>query len=184
MSYLFYIDPKNNIVLHPDCVKLCPELSGLDEDETVFIIKAFDNHSPLRRYPEQDRVRRAMLEVWRDNKPKILSAIESKDPHHRINAAIAAYKMLQYDRRVELINTYQETVEQIQSTIHAGLNDKDMDSKLKNIKRLRDDIKALEAEIYEGILDDGPLKANKDLSLIEILQKDPVQWRNITSRKK
>lgn len=184
MSCLFYIDPKNNILLHPDCVKLFPELGGLSDDEVIFVIKAFDHKSPLRRFPEQERIRRAMLEVWHDNKPKLISAIESKDPHHRINAAIEAYKALQYDRRIELINTYQETVEQIQTSINSELSDKDMDSKLKNIKRLRDDIKALEAEVYEGILDDGPLKANKELSLIEQLQKDPVKWKHIQNRKK
>jgi len=41
MSYLFYSDMKNNIVLHPDCVKLSPEL-GLLTDKEVNINRGYD----------------------------------------------------------------------------------------------------------------------------------------------
>ncbi len=184
MSYLFHIDAKNNTVLRPECVKLCPELSALDQDELLFIIKAFDHFSPLRRYPEQDRIRRSMLDVWHDNKPKMLSAIEGGDPHHRINVAIRAYKSLQYDPKIELMQTYQETVDQIRTTISPDLSDKEMKSKLENIVQLRGHIKALEAEVTEAVLDEGQLKGDQELSYLERIQRNKTLYEYVTTKKK
>lgn len=184
MSYLFYIDERAKAVLRPDCVKLCPELSGLDEEEVLFVILAFDHHSPLRRYPEADRVRRAMLQVWSDNKPRLLEAIEKADPTHYINAAINAYKSLQYDEKIELIKTYQETVEQIKTSISSELGDKEMKEKLDNIEKLRKHIKSLENEITEQIIEEGQLKGDQDLSFIENIQRKKEHYDYVTKRKK
>lgn len=184
MSYLFYIDPKSNILLRPECVQLCPELGALDEDELLFIIKAFDHFSPLRRYPEQDRIRRSMLDVWHDNKPKIIAAIESGDMHHRINVAIRAYKALQYDPKIELINKYQETVDEIKQSITSDLSDKELKSKLENIENLRKHIKALETEITEVIIEEGQLKGDQELSYLERLQRNKKLYEYVTSNKK
>ena len=72
MSYLFYSDIKNNIVLHPDCVKLSPELGLLSDKEILFIILAFDYNSIYRQFPERQRVSKAIWHVFGDNKPELL----------------------------------------------------------------------------------------------------------------
>lgn len=69
MSYLFYSDIKNNIVLHPDCVKLSPELGLLNDKEILFIILAFDYNSIYRQFPERQRVSKAIWHVFGDNNP-------------------------------------------------------------------------------------------------------------------
>jgi len=184
MSYLFYFDEKARCVLRPECVKLCPELSVLTPDELMFIIKAFDHHSPLRRYPEQDRIRRSMLDVWHDNKPKLLAAIEGGDVHHSINVAIRAYKSLQYDPKIDLIQKYQETVDEIKNSITSDLTDKEMKEKLDNIDKLRKHIKALENEVTEAILDEGQLKGDQDLSYLEKIQKSKTMYEYVTAKKK
>jgi len=53
MSYLFYADLKNNILLHPDVVKLSPELGLLSKDEFLFVILAYDYNSIFRQFPER-----------------------------------------------------------------------------------------------------------------------------------
>jgi hypothetical protein len=184
MSYLFHIDSRSKTVLRPECVKLCPELAALDEQEVLFIILAFDHFSPLRRYPEQDRVRRSMLQVWMDNKPKLLAAIEGGDHHHRINVAIRAYKSLQYDPKVELIDKYQETVDTIRTEITSELSDKDLKSKLENIKQLREHIRALDVEITEAIIEEGQIKGDQELSYLEKIQKNKQLYEYVTKKKK
>lgn len=184
MSYLFYIDPRANILLRPDTIHLCPELSALSEEEVVFIIKAFDHFSPYRRYAETDRIRRSMLDVFKDNNPKLLKAIESGDPHHRINVAIRAYKSLQYDPRIDLMNKYAETMDSEQKSIRPGLGSKELAEILENIETLRKHIKAIEDEITEAIIDEGKLKGDQELSHLENLQKKKELFEYVTRKKR
>ena len=72
MSYLFHLDQKNNAVLHPEAVKLCPELRLLNEKEVLFIILAFDYNSIYKQYPERQRLSKAIWHVFGDNNPKKL----------------------------------------------------------------------------------------------------------------
>lgn len=183
MSYLLAIDPKQNIVLRPACIHLFPELQALSHDEVLFIVYAFDIHSPLRRYHEADRIRRALLHVFHGTNAKLLPIIEGGDPHHRINVAIRAYKALQYDPKAELVNKYQETIDEIKSSIHAELSDKDLKSKLENVANLRKHVQALEDEIATEMIEEGQLKGDMELSYLENLQKNKELYEYVTTKK-
>jgi hypothetical protein len=107
MSYLFHLDQKNNTILHPEAVRLCPELGLLNEKEVLFIILAFDYNSIYKQYPERQRLSKAIWHVFGDNNPKFL---EEDKREKRIQAAINAYKSLQYNRNEELISIYQQKI--------------------------------------------------------------------------
>lgn len=184
MSYLIDIDPAKNIILRKACLQLYPELATLDELEVVFLVKAFDYHyKPLRRYNEQDRVRRAMLDTWHDNKPKLLEDIESGDPYRRINICIRAYKALQYNPKIEQVESYQRKINDLQEK----LIDEEGPTGIKNIlnsqAELRKQILALENEITEDIISEGQLKGDQELSYLEILQRNKKLYESVQNRK-
>lgn len=183
MSYLLAIDMRANLVLRPACIKLFPELGALSPDEVLFIVYAFDAHSPLKRYHEADRIRRSLLQVFHGTNTKLLQIVESGDPHHRINVAIKAYKALQFDPKVDLINTYQETIDETRRSIHSDLSDKDLKSKLENIANLRKHVQALEDELSAETIEEGQLKADMDLSYLERLQKNAELYEYIITKK-
>ncbi len=184
MSYLIAIDVRGHLVLRPACIQLFPELSALSHDEVLFIVYAYDAHSPLKRYHEADRVRRALLHVFHGTNTKLLPIIEGGDPHHRINVAIRAYKALQYDPKVELINTYQETIDDIKLSINSELSDKDLKSKLENIANLRKHVQALETELASETIEEGQLQGDMELSYLEKLQKNKELYEYVTTKKK
>lgn len=184
MSYLISIDGKKNIVLRPACIQLYPELATLDELELVFLVKAFDYHyKPLRRYNEMDRVRRAMLDTWGDNKPRLIEDIESKDPSRRINICINAYKALQYNPKIEQAEAYQRKINELQEK----LADADGPTEIKNIlssqELLRKQISSLENEILEDVISEGQLKGDQELSYLEVLQRNPKLYKAVQERK-
>ena len=110
MSYLFYADVKNNKVLHPDVVKLSPELALLSSEEVLFIILAYDYNSIYRQFPEKQRVSKAIWHVYNDSVPNLLN--EEKRPQ-RIKSAIEAYKSLQYNRNIELVEMYNKKIDDL-----------------------------------------------------------------------
>lgn len=184
MSYLISIDPSKNIVLRPACLQLYPELSTLDELEVVFLVKAFDYHyKPLRRYNEQDRVRRAMLDTWHDNKPKLLEDIESGDPYRRINVCIRAYKALQYNPKIELAESYQSKINSLQENLATEEGPTAIKNILGSISELRKQILALESEITDDIISEGQLKGDQELSYLEILQRNKKLYESVQNRK-
>jgi hypothetical protein len=182
MSYVIYLDTKNKVALRPACVALCPELSGISDEELCFIAAAYDYHSPFRRFNQQDRIRRAMIEAFGDNNPKILKAIEDDDKSHRIMVAIEAYKSLQYDEKEELKQTYRNKVAQLQGEIPT-LDGKALENCLKSIDMLNNRIKAIENEIYEDVLKEGQLKGDQQNSYIEILQRNKKNYEIVRNKK-
>lgn len=184
MSYLLAIDVKGSLILRPSCIKLFPELEALSHDEVLFIVYAFDAHSPLKRYHEADRIRRSLLHVFHGTNTKLLGIVEGGDSHHRINVAIRAYKALQYDPKVELVNTYMETIDDIKLSINSELTDKDLKSKLENIANLRKHVQALESEIATDAIEEGQLSGDMELSFLERLQKNAELYKYVTTKKK
>lgn len=180
MSYLFVIDEKKKTVLHPYAVKLCPELKGLKEEDILFIVLAFDYHSPYRQFPERTRLVKAMFHVWGDNKPELL---EEEDRPKYMKVAIEAYKSLQYNRNQELINTYLKKIEKAQEEILL----EDSPTKLKNLREIisgfRKDIRELETEVVEQNILESELKGDRELSLLEQWQSNMKQYDLIRYRK-
>lgn len=180
MSYLFYADTKNNIVLHPDVVKLSPELGMLDSKEVMFIILAFDYNSLYRQFPERQRVSKAIWHVYQDSVPELL------DPDKRpkkIRLGIEAYKSLQYNRNIELVEMYNRKID----ALLAKIEDEDNDSALKRIREsidgFRKDVRKLEEEIVEEKMMDGELKGNIKLSWLEKMQQNQKMYKAITAKR-
>lgn len=160
MSYLFYFNERENIVLRPECVKLSPELSLLDKDELTFIILVYDYHSIYRQWPEADRIRKAMMYVWNDNNPKILES-------RKVNAAIQAYKALQFNPKEEQIRRYQQKIIQMMDVIESEKSVTAIKNAREIIAGLKKDILELENEIAEGVRQEGEIKGGGKLSWLE-----------------
>lgn len=183
MSLLIYADQKNAILLRPAVLKLCPEFSALDEKEMLTIILVYDYHSIYRQHNERARIAYAITAVYGDNNPKLLLALESPVPNSRISNAVNAYKSLQYDPKIELVQTYQKTINDIQREISSDLTEKELDTKLKNIDRLRKSILAMDLEITEGLIQEGQIKGDQTLSFLEQLQKNKQLYESVIRKK-
>jgi hypothetical protein len=176
MSYLFYIDDKNNTVLHRDCVNLCPELSVLTNEEVLFIVLAYDYHSPYRQFPEDDRIRKAMIHVYNDNNPKLME-------RDIIKSAIDAYKSLQYSPKIELAEKYQKKIDSLLLKLEADDNPTANKNILVVINAIRKDIIALESEIADEVQKDGVIKGQKELSWLEKLQRNQKYYKSVITKK-
>ena len=182
MSFVIDIDLRGKVILRKACVQLCPELAGINDEELIFIALVYDYKSPLRRFNESDKIRRAMIEAFGDNNPKILKAIEDKDYSHRINVAIRAYKSLQYDKNEELIITYQNKINSLQEEV-ATATGKSLEIALNSIDTLTERIKALENEVLEDMIKEGQLKGDQKNSYLEILQKNKKNYDLVINKK-
>tara|TARA_R110000822_G_scaffold67329_1_gene164018 strand:+ start:6795 stop:7316 length:522 start_codon:yes stop_codon:yes gene_type:complete len=171
---------KNNIVLHPDCVKLSPELGLLTDKEVLFIILAYDYNSIYRQFPERQRVSKAIFHVWQDNKPELLN--EDKRPK-RISAAIEAYKSLQYNRNIELVEMYNKKIDELLNILDNDNSTTGIKNAMDSIDKFRKAIKGIEAEIIEQKLMEGELKGQTRLSFIEQKKSNQKMYLSITAKR-
>jgi hypothetical protein len=176
MSLLFYCDEKAGIILRPDCYKLSPVLSKLDEKEMLFVILSQDYHSIYRQFPEQDRIRRAMFHVFDDNKPELL-----KD--QRILDAIEAYRSLQYNPDIEQVNRFQKKIDSLLQKLDEDDSPSQNKSTLSVISDLRKSIRDIQNEVVEAIKDEGQIKGNKNLSFLEKLQRNQKVYDSVIAKK-
>lgn len=176
MSYLFYIDEKNNAILHRDCVNLCPALSVLTDEEVLFIILAYDYHSIYRQFPEEDRIRKAMIHVYNDNNPKLMQ-------RDVIKAAIEAYKSLQYNPKAELATKYQNKIDSLLEKLQNDDNPTSNKNILTVISAIRKDIMALESEIADEVQKEGVIKGQKELSWLEKLMRNQKYFKSVIAKK-
>lgn len=183
MSLLIDLDPKGNIILRPAILAMEPCLSALDEKEISVIIYVYDYSSLYRQHNERTRIGYAITKVYNDNNPKLLEALENKPVHHRITNAVHAYRGLQYNRKQELINKYEQTIDELQESITAELDDKILKSKLESIDRLRKHIHSLETEITEELIEQGKIEGDQILSFLEILQSNKEAYKNMIKKK-
>lgn len=176
MSMLFYIDEKANVILRPDCYKLSPTLSKLDEKEMLFVILAYDYHSIYRQFPEQDRIRRAMFHVFDDANPKLL-----KD--QRILEAIDQYKALQYDPNIEQVSRFQNKIDALLKKLDTDDSPSSNKSTLSVISDLRKSINEIENEVVDGMKDIGQIKGGKTPSFLEKMQKNTKIYDSVVAKK-
>lgn len=183
MSYIFYLNEKAKILLRPACIQLCPELASLNEKELLVIMLVYDNHSTLRRYNEMDRIRRAILQIFDDNSPKLLDALENPQPNHRITNAVNAYKSLQYDPKTELALAYQRKIDSLQELLESENGPTAISNILKSIAELRKNIHSLENEIAQDVIAEGRIEGDKELSFLEKLQSNRKLYIETINRK-
>lgn len=180
MSYLFYIDQKNNKVLHPDVISLEPQLALLTDKEVLFIILAFDYNSIYRQFPERQRVSKAISHVWNDNKPELLN--EDKRPK-RISAAIEAYKSLQYNRNIELVEMYNKKIDDLLNILDADISTTGIKNAMDSIDKFRKAIREIEKEVVEEKLMDGELKGKTELSFLEKMKGNIKMYKSVTAKR-
>jgi len=177
MSYLFFIDSDNNAVLHPEVVKLSPELGVLSEEEILFIILVYDYYSIYRQFNEDDRIRKAMIHVWNDNNPKILQS-------PKVIRAIEAYRSLQYNPKVEQVKRYQMKIDQMIDTIEAETSVTAIKNAREIISGLRKEILELENEVADYARKHGKVKGGMQLSWLENLKENRALYNKIIEKKK
>lgn len=177
MSMLFYIDEDQTTVLHPACVKLCPELAVLSQDDVLFVVLAFDHRSPYRQLPERQRIQKAMMRVYGDNVPGMLEKPSMK-------YAIEAYKGLQYDPKIELVRRYQEKINKLLTVLDEEDSATAIGKTTQAIDSLRKQIMELEREITDNVVKKGVIKGNVELSYIEELQSTWKNYQTVIALKK
>lgn len=160
---LFSIDKKNNAVLHPQAVMLCPELKDLSQEELLYVILAFDYTSPYKQLPELERIRRAKYQVWQKSDYVI--------QNDNIQKAIDAYKGLQYDHDRELVIKYKATIEKFGQMLVEESNPKKLKELDEGIERLTTRVTALQKKVDSN--DEAEvLRGGGELTWIEKWQRN------------
>lgn len=180
MSMIFFVDTKNNVLLHPDAISLCPELALLNDKEVLFIIYAFDYHSPFRQYPERQRLSKAIWQVFQDN-PK--GFLEPEERSTVLKNGIECYRGLQYDRNVELIEMYNRKIDELLIKLEQAETSSIIKGIRESIDGFRKDIKRIEMEVVESNLVEGQLKNNAKRSWIEKMQSNTKQYKSVIAKK-
>lgn len=168
MPLLFKLNAQNNAVIHPEAVKLCPELKKLTKEEVLYIILTYDYHSPFKQFELSERKRLARNRVY-----KTLS----KDPESKkvVQNGIDAYRSLQYDPIRETLESYRRKVTALRlqldnaETLHVTKNI------TQTISLLNREIKEMETEVEENE-QMAEIKGGGELSLIELFQKNRNTW--------
>lgn len=180
MSMLFFVDAKNNILLHPYVAKMSPELSLLTEKEVLFVIFAYDYNSIFRQFSEHERMRRSSWRVYGDYKPELANA----EKHTQvIKAAISAYKGLQYNRNIELIESYNRKIDLLTAILEEDNSSIGISKAMTSIDQLRKAIRLIEAEVLEEKLLDGQLTGKVQLSWIEKAKQNTKQYQSMISKR-
>ena len=174
MSYLFYVDKKDKTVLHPDCLKLCPELRVLDEKEALTIILAHDYHSPFHQFPLEDRERKALLLVYGGSSKQDFFTSD------KIKLACEAYRSLQYNPKIEQIRIYQGQIDRLNRFLISAKERDSIDDLLDNITKLQKYITAMDKEVFADTIDEGVIVGSSTRSWLEKMQADRDLYLSIT----
>lgn len=176
MSLLFYIDETSGVVLRPDCARLCPELSVLDDKELLMIILIYDYYSIFRQFPEAERKRKAMVMVYGENVDEIFNK-------QIIKNAIQAYKSLQYDPKVELQITYQKKIDKMLELMESDDSPTSNKKTLETIDLFRKAIRELEEEVVKSMIDKGQIKGGHDLSFLEDIMRSQKYFNSVIEKR-
>lgn len=166
---LFYIDEKELTVLHPDAVKLCPELGVLSDKEVAFIVLAYDYKSPFRQYPERQREQQAMWKVFGMDQPNLLTK-------HSIVVAKEKYISLQYDPKITLVATFYKKIDSLSRSMEAEESPSKLKNIIENIDTLKSMITKYENEIDADVQKKGVIKGGASLSWLEEAQKNMKKY--------
>jgi len=176
MSYLIHINDRSNTILHPDAVKLFPGFNVLSQDEILFIVLAYDYCSPYAGFTENDRLRKASMHVWSDNKLDILNK-------QKIKNAIDGYKALQYNPKIELNKSYQAKIEELNAAM-GGVTSPDLIKKtIESINLLRKSIRELEQEVLAVYEEEGKMVGGGERSFLENMLKNQELYKKVVKKK-
>lgn len=177
MSYLYYIDELNNVLLHPDAIKLCEELRVIDEKEIAAIIYAYDYFGPFRQFAEPDRKRKALVKVYGSDENNIFE----KD---KVKNAVEAYMGCQYNAKMELLSTYDLKISNLQRELIEEDDERAISRILSNIEKIKKSKNELDKEIYEDLVKQGRVVGGASLSFLQMFQKNTKAYKNIMPKEK
>jgi ATP-dependent protease HslVU (ClpYQ) ATPase subunit len=160
--------------------EVCKQLALLTDKEVLFIILAYDYNSIYRQFPERQRVSKAIFHVWNDNVPELLN--EEKRPK-RIKDAIEAYKSLQYNRNIELVEMYNKKIDSLLGILEEEKSASGIKNTMDSIDKFRKAIQAIEREVVEEKILEGELKGNISLSHFEKLKSNQKMYKAVTAKK-
>ncbi len=173
---LFKLDKESKVILHPEAIQLCPELSVLSQDETLFVILLTDYNSIFSQFTEDERFRRSSLHVWGDylldviNKPKVKNAIQ-------------AYKSLQYSPKIEQIRVYQNKINLLLYELSSLSSAVNIKSNMDATKLLRSAIHELEQEVLESYQEENRLVGGGKRSFLEKIQANKSYYESVIKKK-
>ncbi len=166
MIPLFYFDQKNKVVLHPDCIKLCPDLTLVSEKELLWIILSYDYYSPFHQLPQRDKERRAAWEVFDE---EVQNDLKQKKT---VQLAIEAYNSLQYSPKIEYIKRFNEKIDAMFVLMGQDDSPTSIERMAKTIQSLRKTVLDMQNEVADDVKRKGVIKGDASLSLLEQLQQN------------
>jgi len=176
MSFLFYADLKNKVILHPEVVKIIPSLGTLTEHELLYVILYADYNSPYKQFPDHERKRKAMWHAFDENESEL---IESP----KILMAVQDYISLQYNPKIEVIRNYQQKIDKLLQQ----LQEDDAPSSIKKIDEaidaLRRRIDVMQNEVDSQTQNEGVIKGKMTLSFLEKAMANAKYYKSITAKK-
>lgn len=176
MSYLFYVDTKNNAVLHPEVVKLCPSFRALNEKETLFVVLYADYNSIYKQHPDRERRRKSMWHAFGDNAEELVET-------PRIQACIEDYISLQYNRKIEVMRGYERKIDDFLNKLENEENPATVKKYDDAIESLQKRINGMQVEVTEQTLDEGVLKGGRTKSFLEKIMSNRKQYESIIGKK-
>ncbi len=176
MSMLFYVDEFNNVVLHPEIIKLCPSLAALSEKEVCYIVKAYDYEGPYKQFPDNDRRRQAMFNVFGENEHDLVNS-------QRILDAATDYVSLQYSSKLETCKIYQQKIDKYQQQLLVDENPNSTKKICDAIDDLTKRIATLRGDYDKEIQKRGVIKGKMNLSRLETVMGNRNHWLSIIEKK-
>lgn len=157
---------KQGAVIDRDCLGLTKALKKITPQEFTVLVLWLSYRSKYKSFPEPERKRKALLEMFGDtqypieNNPLVLDAIEE-------------YRSLQYDVRYETINAYQTKIAELTQKLIVEQSEIFIEKIDKAIEVLRSRCKEMQKEI-DSVEDEIEIKAGGRLSKIERWQLNMV----------
>lgn len=173
---LFYVDSKNNCVLHPEVIKLCPSFRALDEKETLYVVLFADYTSPYKQFPEHDRKRKAMWHAFDDNETELIESA-------RILAAVDDYMSLQWSPKIELAKTYQRKIDDLSRQLLEETAPTSISKIDDSIDKLTKRLNAMNKEVLDDYLIEGVLKGGRTKSFLEKILDNKKRYESVVGKK-
>lgn len=169
--YLFKIDKTSNQVLHEHALQLSPELRVLNEQEALTVILAHDYHSPYNQFPLEDRERRAYMHVYNTTDS------DNFFRGQKIKKAVEEYRALQYNPKIELINSYNAKIQELNRLLSKEKTIDGIKNVTSSIKELRKYVIEMEKEILADSIEEGKIVGDKDRSWLEKMQSNQANYK-------
>jgi len=159
---LFTLTKDNQAVFRPECIQLCQPLAVLNEKQRLYVILAYDYHSPYHQLPKEEWKRTARVHVY---------GSLDYDPEEStiVTSAVRAYVSLQYDPKRETIQVYITKVRYLERDLTREDSSTKINQILKSISLLQKSAEELQKEIDKDE-DMLQLEGEGKLSFLEKMQ--------------